>query len=313
MIIYLNKRELLLLLVVPILFACIGERCSSCNGESSYVEQYKVSFWGNYAVTKSASALPAGVESSVFTYYCGENPATKKEHPATPFTVVSNLSGNLITANDFTLYLAAGYYDFYAISANSSSLNGLEFKMGQSNPLKNGVDYLWAQSRDITICSHSNIQFNFIHAATSIVIEVSLLIDSLADLRYVELSRVLIGVPDTVQTLNLANGKITLSSSITAPKEEMKIDSNRASYILLPLQKERAIPIELHITTISNTNEKLQEKYYFSLPSPANGFEGGTQYKYRVKISSSKIVFESTSVEPWYKQELDNISLGEKS
>lgn len=303
----------MLLLVIPILISCIGERCSSCSEEKGYMEQYKVTFWGNYAVTKSTSAIPAGVESSIFTYYSGEDPAFKKEHTGTPALAVSNLSGNLLFSNNFTLYLAPGYYDFYAISTNSCSLKELSVNMGQSNSLKNGIDYLWAQSRDITICNHSNVHFNFVHAAASLAIEINPQFDSQLATEKMELTKVLLGVPDTTQTLTLSNGKITPANTILNEKEEMNVNGNRATYIILPLQKEIDIPVELYLTTTSDTNQKTREKYVFSIPPPANGFEAGTQYSYKVKIRLNKIIFESTSIEPWNNQEIDNIFLSEKN
>ncbi|MFA6770781.1 MAG: fimbrillin family protein [Bacteroidales bacterium] len=312
MIISLNSRELLLLLVIPILFSCIGENCSTCSQESNYKEQYRVNFLGNYAITKSASVFPAGVETSIFTYYSGEDPSLKKEHLDTPLKAISNLSGNLILANNFALYLAPGYYDFYAVSTNYSSLNGLSFTMGQSNSLKNGVDYLWAQSRDITICGHSNIKFNFVHVAAAIIIELNTQTYSKAHLEQASLSRATIGIPTTNQILKLATGKITPAKSTSALRAEMFTNNNKASYIILPLKENVDIPIELDITTISNSNQESKERYYCTLPSPPNGFQGGVQYRYRTSISQKKIVFENAAVEQWNQKEIANTTLSEK-
>lgn len=304
---YLNIKVLLVLLLVTTLISCVEERFSLDCKKSNYTEQHKVSFMGNYAATKSASAIAAGVVCSIFTYYTGENPLTKMSHPETPITAVSNLSGELISSNNSKLYLAPNSYDFYAISANYSSLIGLTFKMGQSNRLKNGVDYLWSQKKEIAIYNQTQVTFNFKHLSSLIIVQVNPLIKS----QKIELTLVKIGVPDSLQTITLASGKINPCSKITTPKEKMKIDENRASYIVLPIQKGSEIPIELNLTLSSSENIKTENKYLFSLPSPPNGFEGGTQYKYRVKVGSNKIVFENTSVEPWKREEVNNIHLSE--
>jgi len=293
------------------LFSCVQENCSSCNESNSYNEQYKVSFCGSYAVTKSTSAFKAGVESSIYTYYSGEDPSIKKEHPSTPISVISDVSGNFQLTNNLSLYLAPGYYDFYAISANSSSLDNISFKMGQSLTLKNGTDYLWAQRKDITICDHSNIEFSFSHKAVSIIIELNPIIGSQIDSGRIELTKAMIGLPDTIQILKLADGKITPAKSITSLKAEMNITENLALYIILPLEQKIDIPIELHITTTSYSKQKSQETYYCTLPSPPNGFEGGMQYKYRATLTLRKIIFDNTSVEQWNEKELDNIVLNE--
>lgn len=307
----LNRKNILLLLLVSVLLSCVRERCSSCNQEKGSNEQFKVSFSGNYAITKSASVFPAGVETSIFAYYSGEDPSIKREHPGTPIKAISDISGNFQLGNNFEFYLSPGYYDFYAISANSSSLNGFSFKMGQSDTLKNGIDYLWAQKRDITICNHSNIQFSFKHAAVSIIIEVNPNVDSQVDSQQVELNRALIGVPITSQILKLAGGEIIPAKTISTTKAQMYVHSNMASYIILPLEREIEIPVQLDITTTSSSNKKTNETYYCTLPSPQNGFMGGMQYRYRATISLSKVVIGTTSVEQWNEKEIANIYLNE--
>jgi len=306
-----TRTKLFLLLLVITLFSCIEENCSSCNEHNSYNEQFTVSFHGSYAVTKSSSAFKAGVESSIFTYYSGEDPSVKKEHPGTPVSVISDLYGNFQLTNNLSLYLAPGYYDFYAISSNSSSLDDISFKMGQSLTLKNGTDYLWAQRKNVAICDHSKIEFSFSHIAVSIVIEVNPKMGSQIDSGHVELTKAIIGLPNTNQRLKLAYGKITPAKSITSLKAEMNITQNIANYLLLPIEQKIDIPIELHITTISHSKQTSQETYYCKLPSPPNGFEGGMQYKYRATISTRKIIFDNASVEQWNEKELDNIVLSE--
>lgn len=307
----LNRNKLFLMLLIPFLFSCMAEECSWCNESKNFSEKFRINFFGNYAVTKSASAFPAGVETSIFAYYSGEDPSLKREHPSTPINAVSDISGNFRMKNNLAFYLPLGYYDFYAISANSSSLNGFSVQMGQSDTLKNGVDYLWAQVRDVPISNHSTIQFNFEHAATSIIIEVNSNVTSPASSEKALLNRALIGIPLTNQVLNLANGKISLSKNITAPKAIMHVNDNKAGYIILPLEKNIKIPIELDISTLGNNDIESQRKYLFELPSPPTGFQGGMQYRYRVAISQGKIVFENTSVEQWNEKELDNIYLSE--
>lgn len=303
----LNKKQLFSLLLVPALFSCIRESCSSCNQDKSYNEQFRVSFCGNYAITKSASAFPAGVETSVFAYYCGEDPALKNEHPTTPISTISDMSGNLQFRNGSAFYLSPGYYDFYALSTNSSSLNGFTCKKGKSDTLENGVDYLWAQKRDITICNHSKIEFNFKHAAASIIIEVNTTLAS----NQINLSKALIGVPKRGQTLALANGEITPAKSIENTKAQMFINSNTACYIILPLEKEIEIPVQLDIENTSSSNLKSQKTYYFKLPAPPNGFQGGMQYRFRATISLRKVILWNASVEPWEENKIDNIYLNE--
>lgn len=307
----LNKTKLLLGLLAPLILSCVGERCSSCNQSISDKQLFKVSFRGNYAETKSISAFQAGVETSIFTYYSGEDPSLKREHPSTPVKAISDISGKLRLANNQELYLAPGYYDFYATSANSSSLNGLSFKMGQSDSLKNGIDYLWSQKRDITICNHSNIEFNFKHIATLIIIEMNPMVDSQTDLEQVELTKATIGIPANNQTLMLSTGEITPAKEISNLRAQMHLNNNKVAYIILPLQKKVEIPVELIVTTISGPNTHSIETYHCTLPSPPNGFMGGIQYKYRATISLQKIVFGNTVVEQWNEKELANIYLSE--
>lgn len=308
---YLNKRRLLILFFVPLLISCIQERLSSNSKGYKKKEQYKVSFLGNYAKTKSASAFPSGVVCSIFTYYSGENPLTKQKHPSTPITVISSLSGRFVTTDSLALYLAPNSYDFYAISANSSTLNELTFQMGKSNRLNNGVDYLWSQRDKIKIENQTEITFNFKHLATSIIIDINPQINSLNKSYKIELNKILIGVPDSVQTLTLASGEINSTGKVSTPTKEMNINGNRASYIILPLQDKIDIPIELYVTLSSKNNSKKQTKYSFSLPSPTNGFKGGTQYKYRVKINNKMVVFEKVSIEGWNRETLENIEISE--
>ncbi len=311
MLINLNKSKVFLLFFVPIFFSCVQERCSSCSQGNKYKEQFKICFSGSYLVTKSASVLPAGVETSIFTYYSGEDPCTKKEYPGSPILATSDISGNLQLRNNFVFYLTPGYYDFYATSTNSGTLNGLSFKIGQSNKLKNGCDYLWGIKKDVTICNNSNVQFCFKHLASSIIIEVSSSVYHQEELIKVLLKRAIIALPDTNQILKLASGEITQAKSITSLKADMYIKSNKAYYIILPLEKKIDIPIELHITTASISNQEYQEVHFCTLPSPPNGFRGGMQYNYRAKLIANQVVFENTVVQKWDEKEINNLYLSE--
>lgn len=79
------------------------------------------------------------------------------------------LTGNL----GYKMYLSNAIYSFYAVSCNSTS-PAPTFTNGLSEPLSNGVDYLWwhAVHQDIA-SSQVNIPITYQHAATQVVVAIA--------------------------------------------------------------------------------------------------------------------------------------------
>lgn len=83
------------------------------------------------------------------------------------------LSGVLSGKDGYKMYLANGIYNFYAVSDNFSTIPP-SFTGQESEPLFNGIDYLWWGSTDQDVSSAQiNIPIVFQHACTQVVVEVS--------------------------------------------------------------------------------------------------------------------------------------------
>lgn len=71
------------------------------------------------------------------------------------------------------MYLGNGIFDFYAVSDNFSTIPS-KFSAGKSEPLFNGIDYLWWHNPNLDVASSQiNIPIVYLHAATQVVIEIS--------------------------------------------------------------------------------------------------------------------------------------------
>ena len=135
------------------------------------------------------------------------------------------------------MYLSNAIYSFYAVSCNSTS-PAPTFTNGLSEPLSNGVDYLWwhAVHQDIA-SSQINIPITYQHAATQVVV-------AIAGGENITLNKILsatITPPKPGAIMDLSTGIIT--SEVSYDKAaDMGINDFTVQYIIPFLDIDGVIP-----------------------------------------------------------------------
>ena len=123
-------------------------------------------------ITRAMSPMGKGLQSWLCAYTANTSNNITGAPVAQGNYVTSSpgvLTGNL----GYKMYLSNAIYSFYAVSCNSTS-PAPTFTNGLSEPLSNGVDYLWwhAVHQDIA-SSQVNIPITYQHAATQVVVAIA--------------------------------------------------------------------------------------------------------------------------------------------
>ena len=182
-------------------------------------------------------------------------------------------------------------YNFYAVSDNFSTIPP-SFTGQESEPLFNGIDYLWWGSTDQDVSSAQiNIPIVFQHACTQVVVEVSA-----GD--GIQLSRLLsatITPPVPGASMTLSTGVIPPATSYDKP-DKMGINGFLAQYIMLPLQTNDPMTLTLEVETDGNNNSKT---YSVQIPVPSGELKAGDSYLFSAVINGSSVSIPSVSVKDW--------------
>ncbi len=292
--------------------SCIKERCCGCDSRSAKDSTaLLVSFRGDYETgeeTKgSSSAFGAGIMTSIFAFSSGENPAVYPSFPGTPIIAVSDIFGNLSISSSKYLFVPAGVYDFYSVSANSSSLMGIEIERGVSAPLKNGVDYLWSSGRGTKVNTNTNVYLIFSHRAARVVVTFT----EGEGVRDLIIKRVSINAPQEGARMALSTGEISLAERVDIVSIPMKVYNRSAQEIILPLKSGISIPFEVEIKASLSGKSVDSQINRGVIPSPKGGFMAGNSYHFTARVSSTSVVFFGAVTVEWEDKSLTNIELYE--
>ena len=123
-------------------------------------------------ITRAMSPMGKGLQS----WLCAYTANTSNNITGAPIAqgnYVTSSPGVLTGNLGYKMYLSNAIYSFYAVSCNSTS-PAPTFTNGLSEPLSNGVDYLWwhAVHQDIA-SSQINIPITYQHAATQVVVAIA--------------------------------------------------------------------------------------------------------------------------------------------
>lgn len=220
------------------------------------------------------------------------------------------------------MYLAAGTYTFYALSANATG-NAADslppaLKTGsfaQTDPLKNTIDYLYADTIlpvKSTTAYRTDIDLRLRRLSTSFVLTV---VNDGAP----EGSAILEAEAPTVAfaATNPASSHITLGNPrgkeitpaapvtdqakyTTLQSEGTLADGFTIRYVMLPMKGNATIPLTLTFPRIKFPGlEQENKKYTLEIVTPSGGFASGSKYLYRVGINGNGITFMTVSVADW--------------
>ncbi|HON54484.1 MAG TPA: fimbrillin family protein [Bacteroidales bacterium] len=116
-----------------------------------------------YPDVKSSQYFGYGKYATIYAFDTGD---LRNYVGNTPVSAFSSGYGQLVTL--YPLSISDGIYDFYSISENSGNSPQLYFYDGQASGVVNGIDYLWAASKEKNITYDRNVEFHFKHVSCQI-------------------------------------------------------------------------------------------------------------------------------------------------
>lgn len=296
--------------------------------------EYAINFNGglDLELTKSGSEnLENGVNTTISAYKSGATDAAVASNGYT-----ANGSGDFTGESSYTMYLARGSYDFYAVSCNSITKEAPAFTSGTSSDLENGVDYIWAKAANQDIeNTGKSITLGLAHKAVCIEITVKTAANSGIELISWEGAVATDNDNATIMppvatgcTMALSTGVITpatdvvsgvtasnmITTAVTGSSGYANEKTATASYYILPLaQKGGSQSHELKVTFKvkvkidgnsytgdADTNGE-SKVYTANLTAPGSGyaFEAGKKYTYTATLKPNTISFTGATVTAW--------------
>lgn len=249
-----------------------------------------------YAYKQDAIAIPT-------------KPATVKRR----YKIGTGGAMDLAEGEDGIMYLPAGNYSFYALSANANTAPPAlaQGSNSETAQLSNNTDYIYS-AQSVTIDSKpgetQNVSLPFGRLSTRI--EIKIVNGGSGDDKVVAAenpSLTFAATDPTGSKISLgANPLIAYGTPATTNLTTIQCngtltDGFTASYIMLPMQGKQQIPVSLKYPSITfNGLEPQKDKIYeLNITTPDEGFVSGKQYNYKVNISGNDVVFKGVTVTAW--------------
>lgn len=260
--------------------------------EGNTLVTFRASVEGQNFLTRAMSPMDKGIQNQVFAF----QPAVGSVASGAPFAeglYITSAPGVLMGNNGYKMYLTNGIYNFYAVSDNFSTIPP-RFTNGKSEPLFNGIDYLWWHNSEQDILSSKvEIPIIYLHAATQVVFDVS----EGEGIKLNKLLSALITPPMPGASMDLATGAIPPASTYDRA-DKMGINGFLAQYIMLPLTTSN--PMTLTLEVMAN-NESKSRTYSVQVPVPDGALKAGNSYVFNAVIDGNTISFPSVSIKDWTK------------
>ena len=260
------------------------------NTEGTNLVTFNASIEGRNLMTRAMSPMNQGIKSKVLVF----EPSTQNGTKGTPSAqglYITSAPGVLTGVDGYKMYLGSGIFDFYAVSDNFSTIPS-KFSAGKSEPLFNGIDYLWWHNPNLDVASSQiNIPIVYLHAATQVVIEIS-------EGESIQLNKLIsatITPPEPGASMDLATGTIPPATTFDRP-DKMGINGFLAQYIMLPL--ETSEPMSLTLEIMAN-GESASRIYTVDIPVPDGALKAGNSYLFSAIIDGNTVTFSSVNVKNW--------------
>lgn len=239
--------------------------------------------------TKSFTYIESGVMALIYAFNENSIYYTVGE---TPISAWSTGYGELMTNNP--LSLPDGIYDFYSISYNSSITPSINICQGYANFPENGLDYLWASSRQKDIAYGRVIYLNYRHIACKLRITVS----AGNNIKSLTINDIQFTYPSNIGvTLDLSQGIISPSQSVE-PLSSIPGSGNSRSFIVLPCVS----PINILVLLDANIDGEYKTGRNFRATLDSD-LEGGSFYDIALTLYS-----DNTYTTTCYKKEWEPFS-----
>ena len=260
----------------------------SGNGKTTLVS-FNASIEGRNLLTRAMSPMEKGIQNRVFAF---KHPTTNtREAPIAEGLYVTSSPGVLIGTDGYKMFLDGGVYNFYAVSDNFSTIPP-KFQNGISEPLFNGIDYLWWHSPEQDVISEQiQVPIVYLHAATQVVFELS----SDETVQLDKLLSATITGPEPGATMNLGTGVIPPTSTYDSP-DKMGVNGLVCQYIMLPLETNNPMSLTLEVLFKGGTAPRT---YTVDVPVPDGALKAGNSYLFSAVIGDTSVEFPSVSIKHW--------------
>lgn len=239
--------------------------------------------------TKSISIMGVDEIASIYSY--PGNPIDLS-NPLKSVNYRTTKPGLLAPIKQDTLFLSNGKYSFYSISTNSAKTPPA-FVNGYSEPLMNGVDYLWWRVVNYEIKAPLVIiPIYYTHSATQIVVKLTAGKGITID----ELIKSEIRPSASGASMNEATGIIPQTDRYSTEIVIMGRNDLYSQYTMLPVKSDK--PMEAYFTVKIN-NELSERVYKINIPLPKDGLEGGKSYLFEAIIDANIIEFKQVNIIDW--------------
>ncbi|WP_099465611.1 fimbrillin family protein [Parabacteroides provencensis] len=273
-----------------IIFEDGWENPNSNNPDGKALVTFNAAVEDRNLLTRAMAPMKKGIQNQLYAF-TSTNGGEAKGIPYAEGLYITSAPG-VLTGNDgYKMYLESGIYDFYAVSDNFSTIPP-KFTSGQSEPLFNGIDYLWWHSPEQDIMSNQvNIPILYLHAATQVVFEVS----GGSGINLNKLVSAMITPPETGARMNLYTGIIP-PASIYDKADKMGINGLLAQYIMLPLKTTSPMSLTLEVMV---NNESTSRIYSVNVPVPNGELQSGDSYLFNAIIDENSVDFSQVSIKNW--------------
>lgn len=258
--------------------------------EGSTLVTFQASVENRNFLTRAMSPMEKGIQNRLFAYkYPVANLANAR--PMAEGLYITSSPGILIGSDGYKMYLQNGIYDFYAVSDNFSTIPPT-FTNGESEPLFNGIDYLWWHSPEHDVNSTQiNVPIIYLHTATQVVFQVT----AGSGLSLDKLVSATITPAEPGASMNIATGTIPPATTY-GKADKMGINGFLAQYIMLPLQTSAPMTLTLELLINGETTSRT---YEVQVPVPNGELKAGNSYLFLAVIDENSVTFPSVSIKNW--------------
>ena len=242
-------------------------------------------------MTRSMSPIQKNIRVQMLAF-----PGTAADASGIPLAAGPYLTPNpgiLSGLNGYQMQLPVGKYNFYGVS-NNDSYPAPTFTAGVSEPLYNGIDYLWwnGLQMDVTT-SQTGIPVVFLHAATQVVFEV--VAGNGVEINELVLAH--ISVPQPGSQMNLTAGIIEPATAFQSGiGDKMGINGMVAQYTMLPIKADTSMTVSFDVRVNGETSART---YDVQVPLPGGELKSGDSYLFKAVIEGETVSFASVNVTDW--------------
>lgn len=243
----------------------------------------------NRNMTRAMSPMGKGIQNQIFAYSIGNNGVS--DAPTARGLYTTSSPGVLTGNSGYKMYLPNGNYNFYAVSSNSSAIPPT-FTNNQSEPLTNGIDYLWygAVLQDVN-SSQIDVPIVYFHEATQVVFDIS----AGNGIKLDKLVSATLTPSQTGGRMYLYTGDITAASTY-GTAVNMGINDFTAQYTMLPLNTTDPMTLTFEVLADGQSTSRT---YTAQLSLPDGRLRAGNSYLFSAVIDGNQITFPSVSIRNW--------------